>query len=115
MALASAPAPLYQTQFIPCQVSLPLETQGKTVTCGVLTLLEDHQKPHGRQVEITYARFHNSSLSPLPDTVFFLACGPGNSAVVDADLLSRYAFDAYRLPPDVVLFDPRGNLAKSLQ
>lgn len=104
---ASAPTPRYQTQTIPCPVALPLETEGKTVTCGMLTVPENYEQPHGRQVEITYVRLH-SSLSPLPDPVFYLAGGPGNSAVVDADLLSRYAFDPYRLTRDVVLFDQRG-------
>ncbi len=108
MAPASAPAPLYQTQIIPCPVALPLETEGKTVTCGVLTVPENYEQPQGRQVEITYVRFHSSSLSSLPDPVFYLAGGPGNSAVVDSDLLSRYAFDPYRLTRDVVLFDQRG-------
>ncbi len=105
---ASQATPLYQAQIIPCPVALALETEGKTVTCGVLTVPENYEQPHGRHVEITYARFHSSSLSPLPDPVFYLAGGPGNSAVVDADLLSRYAFDPYRLTRDVVLFDQRG-------
>jgi pimeloyl-ACP methyl ester carboxylesterase len=105
---AFSSTPRYQTNTIPCPVSLPLETEGKTVTCGVLTVPENYEQPHGRQVEITYVRLHSSSLSPLPDPVFYLAGGPGNSAVVDADLLSRYAFDAYRLTRDVVLFDQRG-------
>lgn len=115
MAPNSASTPLYQTQIITCPVALPLETEGKTVTCGVFTVPENYARPHGRQVEINYVRLRSSSLSPLPDPVFYLAGGPGNSAVVDSDILSRYAFDAYRLTRDVVLSDQRGNLAKSLQ
>lgn len=85
------------------------------MTCGVLTVPKNYEQPHGRQVEITHLRLPSSSLSPLPDPVYNLAGGPGNRAVVDSDILSRYAFDAYRLTRDVVLFDQRGNLAQSLQ
>jgi hypothetical protein len=41
---ASAPTPRYQTNTIPCPVALPLETEGKTLTCGVLTVPENHEQ-----------------------------------------------------------------------
>jgi hypothetical protein len=45
---AFSSTPRYQTNTIPCPVSLPLETEGKTVTCGVLTVPENYEQPHGR-------------------------------------------------------------------
>lgn len=44
MAPDSASTPLYQTQIITCPVALPLETEGKTVACGVLTVAENHEQ-----------------------------------------------------------------------
>lgn len=108
IAQASSPPPLYQTQTIPCPVALPLETEGKTMTCGVLTVPENYQQPNGRQVEITYARFHSTSLSPLPDPVFYLEGGPGGSSVSRLDVYSRVIFAPHRQTRDVVLFDQRG-------
>ncbi len=105
---ASQSSPLYRTQTIPCPVALPSETEGKTVTCGVLTVPENYEQPNGRQVEITYARFHSTSLSPLPDPVFYLSGGPGGSAVIDLDGLSQVAFAPYRQTRDLVMFDQRG-------
>ena len=35
-AVIAQASPLYKTQSIPCPVALPFETEGKTVTCGVL-------------------------------------------------------------------------------
>ncbi len=105
---ASQAASVYRTQTIPCPVALPSETEGKTVTCGVLTVPENYEQPNGRQVEITYARFHSTSLSPLPDPVFYLSGGPGGSAVTDLDGLSRVAFAPYRQTRDLVMFDQRG-------
>ncbi|MCG9892986.1 MAG: alpha/beta hydrolase [Thermosynechococcaceae cyanobacterium MS004] len=108
IAQAASPPPLYRTQTIPCPVPLPLETEGKTVTCGVLTVPENYDQPKGRQVEITYARFYSTSLSPLPDPVFYLEGGPGGSAVSLLDVYSRVIFAPLRQTRDVVFFDQRG-------
>jgi len=108
IAQAASSTPLYRTQTIPCPVVLPLETEGKTVTCGVLTVPENYEQPNGRQVEITYARFYSTSLSPLPDPVFYLEGGPGGSAVSRLDAYSRVVFAPHRQTRDVVLFDQRG-------
>ncbi len=108
IAQASPPTPLYRTKTIPCPVTLPLETEGKTVTCGVLTLPENYEQPNGRQVEISYARFYSTSQSPLPDPVFYLEGGPGGSAVSRLDAYSRVVFAPHRQTRDVVIFDQRG-------
>ncbi|HEY9824183.1 MAG TPA: alpha/beta fold hydrolase [Stenomitos sp.] len=108
IAQASPFPPLYRTQTIPCPVPLPLETEGKTVTCGVLTVPENYEQPKGRQVEITYARFYSTSLSPLPDPIFYLEGGPGGSAVSLLDVYSRVIFAPHRQTRDVVFFDQRG-------
>lgn len=108
IASASSSPPTYRTQTIPCPVALPAETEGKTVTCGVLTVPENYEQPNGRQVEITYARFYSTSQSPLPDPIFFLEGGPGGSSVSRLDFYSRVIFVPHRQTRDVVFFDQRG-------
>jgi pimeloyl-ACP methyl ester carboxylesterase len=108
-AIAQSPPSLksYLTKTIPCPAVLPAETEGKTVTCGVLTVPENYDQPNGRQVEISYARFYSKSLSPLPDPVFYLHGGPGGSTIQQLDGFSKI-FAPHRQTRDVVLFDQRG-------
>lgn len=108
IAQSAPPTPLYRTQTVPCPVPLPSETEGKTVTCGVLIVPENYEQPNGRQVEISYARFYSTSQSPLPDPVFYLEGGPGGSSVGNLDFYSRRLFATHRQTRDVVLFDQRG-------
>lgn len=108
IAQASPPTSLYRTKTIPCPIVQTLETEGKTMTCGVLTVPENYEQPNGRQVELTYARFYSTSLSPLPDPIFYLEGGPGGSAMSLLDVYSQFIFAPHRQTRDVVLFDQRG-------
>ncbi|OKH38022.1 hypothetical protein NIES2101_36275 [Calothrix sp. HK-06] len=98
----------YRTKTVPCPAVLPAETEGETVTCGVLVVPENYDQPNGRQVEISYARFYSKSLSPLPDPVFYLEGGPGGSTIGHLDAYSRLIFAPHRQTRDVVFFDQRG-------
>jgi len=113
IAQASTTKP-YRTETIPCPMLLPGETEGKTVTCGVLTVPENYDQPLGRQVEITYARFHSRSLSPLPDPVIYLQGGPGGSMLSNAWTYAGDAFfGPFRQTRDLVFFDQRGTVFSS--
>jgi len=108
IAQSAASTKPYRNETVPCPVILPNETDGKTVTCGILTVPENYEQPNGRQVEISYARLHSKSLSPLPDPIFYLEGGPGGSSIAGLDSYSRNLFDPHRQTRDVVLFDQRG-------
>lgn len=56
--------------------------------CGTLEVLEDRGQPDGRVLEISYAVVPARAGSPAPDPVFFLAGGPGQSAIDVAPLIS---------------------------
>ncbi len=56
--------------------------------CGAFEVPEDHEQPEGRLLEIAYAVVPARSGSPAPDPVFFLAGGPGQSAIDTAPLIS---------------------------
>ncbi|MEL6319482.1 MAG: alpha/beta fold hydrolase, partial [Cyanobacteria bacterium J06626_14] len=83
------------------------EVDGETITCGTLTVPENHDDPEGRLIDITYAILHSHSLSPAPDPIVHLVGGPGVSGI--ATLGSRVRmFETLRRTRDVVIFDQRG-------
>ena len=108
-AIAQSPtAAPYRIKTEPCpELLLSEETEGKTVTCGILTVPENYNQPNGRQVEISYARIHSKSLSPLPDPIFYLEGGPGGSSIEQLIGFPR-AFATHRQTRDLVVFDQRG-------
>ena len=84
-----------------CQVA------GVAARCGTFAVPEDRSTGSGRTIRLRVAVLPAASGHPLPDPVFWLAGGPGGSAVDDAALarqtLSGVAFDR-----DLVLVDQRG-------
>lgn len=95
---------------IPCPSALPPgEVEGKTVTCGILTVPENYSQPQGRKIDITYAVLRSRSQSPAPDPVLDLRGGPGGS-VIDSGALAVRAqiYQSLRQTRDIVVFDQRG-------
>jgi pimeloyl-ACP methyl ester carboxylesterase len=98
---------------IPCPMALPAsEVEGKTVTCGQISVPEDWDNTAGKQITITYAVLHSKSQAPFPDPVIYFGGGPGESP------LESIAFWAstvgkLRATRDVILFDQRGALYSS--
>ena len=95
---------------IPCPSALPPgEVEGKTVTCGILTVPENYQQPQGRKIDITYAVLRSRSQSPAPDPVLDLRGGPGGSVIESLSLSSRaQIYQTLRQTRDIVVFDQRG-------
>jgi len=56
--------------------------------CGTLEVPEDRDQPDGRQLSLSYAVVPARAGSPALDPVFFLAGGPGQSAIDVAPLIS---------------------------
>ena len=95
---------------IPCPMALPAsEVEGKTVTCGQISVPEDWDNTAGKQIAITYALLHSKSQAPFPDPVIYFGGGPGESPLESIAYFSS-AFGKLRATRDVILFDQRGTL-----
>lgn len=95
---------------IPCPMALPAgEVEGKTVTCGQISVPEDWANTAGKQITITYALLHSKSQAPFPDPVIYFDGGPGESSLESIAFLSS-ALGKLRATRDVILFDQRGAL-----
>ena len=98
----------YPVKPAPCPRPLaPFEVEGKTVACGTVSVPEDHAKPNGRRIPLTFMIFKSRSLAPAPDAVVHLHGGPGCGIVENVALTSTY-FEGMRARRDVVAFDQRG-------
>lgn len=107
---AVAQTPRYPLTIIPCPTVLPPnEIEGKTITCGLLTVPENYADPGGRQIDLTYAVLHSRSLSPAPDPIMDLRGGPGGSTLEASALeLRAKIYDSLRQTRDIIVLDQRG-------
>lgn len=98
---------------IPCPMTLPAsEVEGKTVTCGQISVPEDWDNAAGKQIAITYAVLHSKSQSPFPDPVVYFDGGPGESPLESIGYWAS-TLGKLRATRDVILFDQRGALYSS--
>lgn len=100
----------YPRTVIPCPSALPPnEIEGKTITCGILTVPENYANPNGRKIDLTYAVLRSRSLSPAPDPIMDLRGGPGGS-LLQASVLEKRAknYEPLRQTRDIILLDQRG-------
>ncbi|MEE2778718.1 MAG: alpha/beta hydrolase [Acidobacteriota bacterium] len=87
----------------PCR----LHGVGEEILCGTLEVFEDREGRQGRTIELSIAVFPALATDPEPDPLFFLAGGPGQSAIG----VSRGAaglFRKIRENRDLVFVDQRG-------
>ena len=90
-------------QLAPCQVA----NTDEPARCGSLQVWENREERRGRRIPIKVVVFPAKSVKPLPDPLFIIAGGPGQSATEFAGLLIRdFAFAHARR--DVVFVDQRG-------
>ena len=75
--------------------------------CGTLDVLENPENPVGRVIPLNIMLLPATSTVTKPDPIFFLAGGPGQSAV-DAGVFIFSSLDETRRDRDVVLVDQRG-------
>lgn len=85
----------------------PFEIEGRTVSCGKISVPEDHAKPNGRRIDLAFMIFKSHSLSPAPDAVVHLHGGPGVGIVTRTSVTSNF-FEHLRARRDIVAFDQRG-------
>ena len=75
--------------------------------CGLISVPEDRQSTEGRQINLNIMLLPATSTLVLPDPIFFLAGGPGQSAVdTGPGLFSR--LKDIRRERDIILVDQRG-------
>lgn len=81
--------------------------QSDKARCGTLAVPENRAQPDGRQIKLFVAVVPALAAEPAPDPLFFIAGGPGQSAV-DGFFSEPGAFAVIRKHRDIVLVDQRG-------
>lgn len=105
-AEAAAPAAL---KLAPCEIKASFGPQTRDAECGTWSVAEDPAKPEGKRIELKVAvvRARAKDRHKAPDPVYFLAGGPGQSAI-DGYMAAPQAFERILRKRDVVLLDQRG-------
>ena len=91
----------------PCTLSAPNSPSAVPAFCGKLPVAENREAPAGRRIELAVALVPSRAKRPLPDPVFMLAGGPGQSALESFPGTAAAFRDVLR-DRDVVLVDQRG-------
>lgn len=102
------PVLLGKIPFTPCSLSSPQAKDSLEAMCGSYAVPENRAAPNGRKVVLNIAWLQaTSNGEKQPDPVFFLAGGPGQSAVETFPGLNP-VFREVRKQRDVILIDQRG-------
>lgn len=100
--------PRYSVAAAACPRPLaPYEVEGKTVACGTVSVPENHDKPDGRKIVLTFMVLKSHSEAPAPDPVVYLHGGPGSGVVRNPILITRF-LNEMRDRRDIITFDQRG-------
>lgn len=102
------PVMLGKIAFTPCSLSSPLAKDSLEAMCATYAVPEDRNKPAGRKLALNIAWLQaTGNGEKQPDPVFFLAGGPGQSAVETFPGLDP-VFKEVRKQRNVILIDQRG-------
>lgn len=109
MVAASIPALMYgELAFLPCSLSSPMARESLEAQCADFEVPEDRAQPDGRKIRLHIAWLEATERGDVaPDPVFFLAGGPGQSAVESYPPLNP-AYREVRKHRHVILVDQRG-------
>lgn len=97
---------LGRLQFSPCTLSNAASADSVEAQCGTLSVPENRAAPEGRSIDLAIA-WVPSRDEPLPDPVFMLAGGPGQSARESYPGITR-AFNDVGRRHHIILVDQRG-------
>jgi pimeloyl-ACP methyl ester carboxylesterase len=103
-------APVDPVDTIPlesCILTAPGSNIRVRAQCGTLTVYEDRSRSEGRTIDLHVAVLPAVSRNVEPDPLFFIAGGPGQSAL-DSYPLIHSAFFRINQNRDIVLVDQRG-------
>ena len=86
------------------------EVEGKTFSCGVVVVPENHDKPDGRTIELFYLKLHSTAQKPAADPLVYLAGGPGSTGSYEltANPLLHKNLNRIRESRDIIAYDQRG-------
>lgn len=102
------PTQLGKLAFSPCSLSSPLSKDSLDALCATFQVAEDRSRPGGRTLALNIAWLQaTDSGNVAVDPLFFLAGGPGQSAVDTFPGLNP-VFKEVRKHRDVFLIDQRG-------
>ncbi|HWM91897.1 MAG TPA: alpha/beta fold hydrolase [Thermoanaerobaculia bacterium] len=103
-ALARAEVPArFQGKLEPCRI----ERLDEEVLCGKLPVWENREARSGRKIDLHVVVLPAKSPSPVPDPLFYLSGGPGESAIELAYFFPQI-FGRLRRDRDLVFVDQRG-------
>jgi len=91
----------------PCTLAASNSSSTVAAFCGRLPVAENRAAPAGRRIDLAIALVPSRAKRPLPDPVFMLAGGPGQSAL-ESFPGAMAAFRDVLRDRDVVLVDQRG-------
>ena len=105
----TVPCPSYLTEGAAITES-GKEVEGKTFSCGVVVVPENHDKPDGRTIELFYLKLHSTAPKPAPDPLVYLAGGPGSTGSYEltANPLLHKNLNRIRESRDIIAYDQRG-------
>lgn len=102
------PLMLGRLAFQPCSLDSPASRDSLEAQCATFEVPEDRANPQGRRIALNIALLvPDKPEDAQPDPVFFLAGGPGQSAV-DSYPMVDAAFADVRKHRNVILVDQRG-------
>lgn len=102
------PVMLGKLAFTPCSLSSPMAKDSLEAMCATYAVPEDRAAPDSRKIALNIAWLQPTERGRAqPDPVFFLAGGPGQSAVDTFPGLNP-VFKEVRKQRDVILVDQRG-------
>ena len=90
-----------------CVIQAPGGLVSAEARCGTLEVPEDPEAPGGRRIELAYGVIPSVAAGARPDPVFYLAGGPGQSAI-DLLPLKRFALGEMNRSRDLIFVDQRG-------
>ena len=103
-----------QLVFQPCSLSAPTARKGLEAQCTTMQVPENPAEPNGRKIGLRIAWLPpENEADSMPDPVFMLAGGPGQSAV-DTYAGMDPAFEEVRKRRHVILVDQRGTGGSNL-
>lgn len=107
-AAGHTPLPLFAVATCPFKIGTGL-IQGRDVRCGFLTVLENHQAPGGRTIQLAVAIFTGAGREAHPDPVISLQGGPGGPWVGElGPAITKQVQGVLAGGRDLVLMDQRG-------
>ena len=79
----------------------------ETIQCGKITVLEDHDNPQSRQIELVFTRLRAQNDEATNFPLIYFTGGPGGNALT-INRIKGWKEHPIRQDHDVILFDQRG-------